>query len=113
MSDVPATIARRVKALRIERGWSLDQVAKKVGCTKSHVWEIEQGRSRNPTIALVQGFASAFGVPLSEIIGSDTEKPRVPAHLAEAISAVKTVWETAWQAGYEAGQRDAKRSDAA
>jgi transcriptional regulator with XRE-family HTH domain len=42
---------------------SLDDVAQAAGCTKSHVWEMEQDRSRNPTVAMVYGLAKALGTP--------------------------------------------------
>ena len=38
-------------------------VADAANLTKSHVWEIENGRSRNPTIAAVHGLSKATGVP--------------------------------------------------
>lgn len=54
-----ALIRQRRKAL----GMSLDAVAEAAGCTKSHVWEMEQDRSRNPTVAMVYGLAKALSVP--------------------------------------------------
>jgi DNA-binding XRE family transcriptional regulator len=43
---------------------SLAQLAEKAGCTKSHVWEIEDGRSRNPTVKTMAGLSNALGLPL-------------------------------------------------
>ena len=57
-----ATIARAVAALRAAHDLSLDQVAARAGMSKSHVWKIEQGRIRNPTVATVRALARAFGV---------------------------------------------------
>lgn len=65
------TIARSVAALRRERGLSLDEVASRAGLSKSHVWEMEQGRSRNPSVATVRALATAFGVSMSRILGED------------------------------------------
>ena len=42
---------------------SLQEVADRAGITKSHMWEIEQGRSVNPTVRTVYGLAKALGVP--------------------------------------------------
>lgn len=42
---------------------SLAEVARAAGLTKSHVWELEQGRARNPTIGAINWLATALGVP--------------------------------------------------
>ncbi len=43
---------------------TLDKLGELAGCTKSHVWEIEDGRARNPTVKTVAGLAGALGLPL-------------------------------------------------
>lgn len=42
---------------------SLQTVADRAGITKSHMWELEQGRSINPTVRTVHGLAQALGIP--------------------------------------------------
>lgn len=44
-------------------GLTLDAVAKLAGCTKSHVWELEQGHARNPTVLMMHGLAQALQTP--------------------------------------------------
>lgn len=51
-----------VRAHRKVIGLSLEQVAARAGCTKSHIWEIEDGRARNPTVKMVDALAKALGV---------------------------------------------------
>jgi DNA-binding XRE family transcriptional regulator len=46
-------------------GLSLQEVANRAGITKSHMWELEQGRAVNPTIWTVYGLSRALGVPFS------------------------------------------------
>lgn len=46
---------------------SLQEVADRAGITKSHMWELENGRSVNPTIATVNGLARALGIPFVEL----------------------------------------------
>lgn len=58
-----ATLQEEVKLARTAARMSLQEVADASGFTKSHVWEIEQGRSRNPTVALIHGLSKALGVP--------------------------------------------------
>ena len=57
------TLAEEIAAARARARMSLQEVADASGFTKSHVWELEQGRSRNPTIGMVNGLSKALGVP--------------------------------------------------
>lgn len=70
--------ARRIKTLRTARDLTLQDVADASGLTKSHVWEIEQGRSVNPTVNAVWGLARALSVSPSVLLGMKTELP--PMH---------------------------------
>ena len=56
---------------------SLQEVADRAGITKSHMWELEQGRSVNPTVRTVHGLARALGVPFVAMAAgaiNDTEE---------------------------------------
>ena len=63
--------AQRMKTVRKQRDMSLDDVAKASGFAKSHVWELEQGRARNPTVRAVWGIADALGVSPGWLMGLD------------------------------------------
>jgi len=52
-----------IVAEREKQGLSLQEVADRAGITKSHMWEVEQGRAVNPTVRTVYGIAKALGVP--------------------------------------------------
>jgi transcriptional regulator with XRE-family HTH domain len=73
-----ASLGRRIKLLRAARRMSLDEVGAAAGLTKSHVWELEQGRSRNPTVNAVWGLARALSVSPAAILGLDDSMP--PLH---------------------------------
>lgn len=66
--------ARRMKEVRVQRKMSLDDVARASGFTKSHVWELEQGRARNPTVRAVWGITEALGVSPGWLMGLDPEQ---------------------------------------
>lgn len=68
-------MASRMASLRRERRLSLQEVADRSGLAKSHIWEIEQGRSRNPTIATAVNIASALGVSLDYLTGLSNGEP--------------------------------------
>lgn len=50
---------------------SLDDVATASGFTKSHVWELERGSSKNPTVRAVWGLSKALGVTPAWLLGLD------------------------------------------
>ena len=55
-------LARYTKTRREELGLSLNQVAQRCNLTKSHVHDIERGRSKNPTVKNVCALAAALQV---------------------------------------------------
>lgn len=52
-----------IAAERARLKLSLQEVADRASITKSHMWEIEQGRSVNPTVWTVYGLSKALGIP--------------------------------------------------
>ena len=74
---VVSDIAKRCAELRLARGLSLQEAGDLAGFTKSHMWEFEQGRSRNPTIKYLLGLARAYGVSLDHIIGGSSTAPPI------------------------------------
>jgi transcriptional regulator with XRE-family HTH domain len=58
-----ADLGTEVERARLAARLSLQEVADAAGLTKSHVWEIAKGRSRNPTVAAMAGLSKALGVP--------------------------------------------------
>jgi transcriptional regulator with XRE-family HTH domain len=70
-----AALGARVKLLRELRDLSLQQLADDAGCTKSHVWEIEQGKSVNPTVNMVWSLASALQITPAQLLGLSDKQP--------------------------------------
>lgn len=68
-------LGRRITDLRLKKGESLQQVADAVGVSKAHVWELEKGRTDNPSMALVTRLADHFGVSVSFLVGEAVEAP--------------------------------------
>lgn len=63
------TIGERIRKLRMDRGWTLDELAKKMGYTsRSTIWAIETGKNDMVSSTVVK-FAEVFGVTTSEIMG--------------------------------------------
>jgi len=72
-----AALGTRIKLLREMRGMSLKQVGEASGLTKSHVWELERGRSVNPTVNAVWNLSAALCVSPSMLLGIDDKLPPI------------------------------------
>ena len=60
-------LGERIHQHRTSMRLSLDELAKRAGITKSHLWEMEQGRAVNPTIGTVSAVASALGLHFNDL----------------------------------------------
>lgn len=72
-----AALATRMKLLRELRDMTLQQVADAAGLTKSHIWDMEQGKAVNPTVNAVWGIASALCVSPAMLLGLDDKMPPI------------------------------------
>jgi transcriptional regulator with XRE-family HTH domain len=69
-------LGRRVKKLRTDRGWSLDNLAHASGVSRSMLSEIEREKA-NPTLAVTYRIASAFAMTISELIESSEKQAAI------------------------------------
>jgi len=67
------SVGLRMAELRRKSGQSLQDVADAVGVSKAHIWELEKGRTDNPSMALVTRLADHFGVTVAYLAGEDIE----------------------------------------
>ncbi len=69
MKNIYNHISLTLKALRRERGWSLDKAAEETGVSKAMLGQIEREES-SPTIATLWKIASGFNASFSSFIES-------------------------------------------
>jgi transcriptional regulator with XRE-family HTH domain len=69
-------LGRRVKKLRTERGWSLDNLAAASGVSRSMLSEIEREKA-NPTLAVTFRIAQAFAMTLAELVETPGATPSI------------------------------------
>lgn len=62
-------LAKRLKELRKEKGWSQQKLAEKTGLSFNAVTKIEQGLAKHPTLKTLLKLADAFGTSLDELVG--------------------------------------------
>lgn len=67
LPDNILTLGEELEIARRHASMTLQEVADASWFTKSHVWEVEKGRSRNPTIGMVAGLSRALGVPFQRL----------------------------------------------
>jgi transcriptional regulator with XRE-family HTH domain len=77
-------MGERLFRLRQATGESLQQVADAAGVSKAHVWEMEKGRSANPSFDLVRKLARHFGVSVDVLAGDQPE----PGQKAQEIQRI-------------------------
>jgi transcriptional regulator with XRE-family HTH domain len=70
-----------VRALRHQRGWSLERLSQLCGVSRSMLSQIER-RDANPTVAVALAIATAFGISLDELV--DPPAQRSPLQVIRA-----------------------------
>ncbi|MFH1303948.1 MAG: XRE family transcriptional regulator [Planctomycetota bacterium] len=65
--EISGQLSQRVRALRKERGWSLDSLSAACGVSRSMLSQIERGEA-NPTLAVTVRISQAFGIALGELV---------------------------------------------
>jgi putative transcriptional regulator len=58
-----------LKALRLERGYRQIDLAKRAKVTNVYLSQLENGRKKNPSLAVLRRLAKALGVPVTELLG--------------------------------------------
>jgi transcriptional regulator with XRE-family HTH domain len=68
------SLGARLKQLRVKKNKSLQEVADAVGASKAHIWEIERGGSKNPSMELLTRLAGYFEVSVSFLVGESPDE---------------------------------------
>jgi transcriptional regulator with XRE-family HTH domain len=68
-------MATYISVRRHELGLSLEDVAKRSGSSKAHIWALERRRSKNPTLWLILALCDALQCSLNSLIGADVSQP--------------------------------------
>jgi len=70
MKAIQGTLGRRVRTLRVRRGWTQEELASKAKKHPTYIGGIERGE-RNPTLTVLADIARAFGVTLDVLLRED------------------------------------------
>lgn len=79
MQEISKRIAKTLKSLRQERGWSLDKTALETGVSKAMLGQIEREES-SPTISTLWKIASGFQTSFSSFIEDSLDNSATPIY---------------------------------
>ena len=65
------TIGSKLKELRTRQNVSLQEVADAVHASKAHIWDIERGASKNPSLDLLKRIADYFKITVGDLVGEN------------------------------------------
>ncbi len=68
-SQIAKALARNVRRLRLDKGWTQDELAAKLKIEQTAVSLIENHRA-NPTLETLEAIANCFGVKFLELFDS-------------------------------------------
>lgn len=77
-----STLGARLRTYRMKKKFSLQQLADEIGASKAHVWDLEQGNTKNPSLDLLTKLSRALEVPIKDLIGETSETGEHEAQLA-------------------------------
>ncbi len=64
--DIRARFGRKVRKLRVQRGWTQVDMAEKLGLDRSYLADVERGK-RNISLLNLDVIAMGFGLSLSRL----------------------------------------------
>jgi transcriptional regulator with XRE-family HTH domain len=73
-----ADLAVTLKQLRLKSGKSLQDVADAVKASKAHIWDLERGASRNPSLDLLKRLSDFYKVGVADLVGENPEQQQDP-----------------------------------
>ena len=73
------SLGSKLKDLRLSKRKSLQEVANSVGASKPHIWELERGTSKNPSLELLKNLAKYYSVTIDFLTDDTSENDRVQA----------------------------------
>lgn len=72
---ITAHMATYIHVRRKELGLSLEDLAKRAGSSKAHIWALERRQSKNPTLWLILALCDGLQCSLNSLIGLDVAQP--------------------------------------
>jgi transcriptional regulator with XRE-family HTH domain len=71
------SLGSKLYDLRAKKAESLQQAADNIGITKTHIWELEKGKSANPSAELLKKISDYYKVTIDYLIDPNQSEPGV------------------------------------
>ena len=81
---MPTRLGEKLRALRKQKGLTLDKLAERAKLSKSYLWELENRESQRPSAEKLTAIADVLGVSATYFIEDDVRTPR-EKHIDEAF----------------------------
>jgi transcriptional regulator with XRE-family HTH domain len=65
--DIKSKLGKRIRALRIAKGWSQVEMADLLAMNRGYLSEIETGK-KDPSLTMLKTLADGLSVPLSKLV---------------------------------------------
>ncbi len=65
------SLGAKLRKLRLKAGKTLQQIADKVEVSKAHIYQLEIGKAKNPSIEVIKKLAKLFSVPVTYFLEED------------------------------------------
>ena len=73
--EITAHMGSYINARRAQLGLSLGMLGERTEISKTHVWEIEKGRAKNPTLWVILALCDGLQCSLNDLLGRDVSQP--------------------------------------
>jgi transcriptional regulator with XRE-family HTH domain len=73
-------LAEKLKTMRTDKGWNVAELSEQSGVSKPYIWQIEDGRRKNPSGDVLRKLASALGTTVADLMDA-------PAGIPESLLA--------------------------
>ncbi len=90
---ITAHMAAFIHVRRHELGLSLEEVAKRAGSSKAHIWALERRQSKNPTLWLILALCDALQCSLNSLLGHDVSQPMFTEQEMALIDAHRRIFQ--------------------
>jgi transcriptional regulator with XRE-family HTH domain len=67
---VPTPLGVKVKAWRVERGWTQTHLARRAGIDQGFISQVEKGGIENVSVPYLRALAKGFDMPLTELLAA-------------------------------------------
>lgn len=73
MTDQTNLLGKRIRALRLKKGVSIDELSRETGVSFGAIIALEHGKTKNPSMRTVYSIAAYFGMTVEQLLlGKET-----------------------------------------